>query len=88
MKAGEKKIAIITWYNFGMNYGQTLQAYALQKVLSLQGYYAETLTYGFGIYSKITFLNNQKRKKRIGKQKADLSEKICLYQNHYVESRT
>lgn len=76
MKAGEKKIAIITWYNFGMNYGQTLQAYALQKVLSLQGYYAETLTYGFGIYSKITFLNNQKRKKRIGKQKAACQKKF------------
>ena len=69
MEAEKKRIAIITWYNFGMNYGQTLQAYALQKVLRLQGYYAETLTYGFGIYSRISFVNNQKRKKRIGKQK-------------------
>lgn len=40
-----KKVLIVTWYDKGYNYGQTLQAYALQKSLCMLGVEAETLTF-------------------------------------------
>lgn len=36
-----KKGYIFSWFNFGRNYGQTLQAYALQRKLFDLGYYVE-----------------------------------------------
>lgn len=39
------RIGIVTWYNNGNNYGQTLQAFALNYVLSLWGHYVEDLDY-------------------------------------------
>ena len=32
-----KKICTVTYHNVGMNYGQTLQAFALQKVIKKLG---------------------------------------------------
>ncbi len=40
-----KKVLIVTWYDKGYNYGQTLQAYAMQKALHMLGVDAETLTF-------------------------------------------
>lgn len=40
-----KKVGILTHYYNGTNYGGTLQAYALCKVLNNNGYYAEQICY-------------------------------------------
>lgn len=40
----DKKIAIVTWYK-NLNYGGTLQAYALQKTLNHLGYDSEFINY-------------------------------------------
>lgn len=45
MKKKQPKALIVTWYDNKQNYGQTLQAYALQKVLRLMKINARTLTY-------------------------------------------
>lgn len=42
----KKKIAILTWFNHGRNYGQTLQAFALYYTLTKMGYNCELLSYG------------------------------------------
>lgn len=41
-----KKIAIMTWFGRGRNYGQTLQAFALYTVLTKMGHSCELLSYG------------------------------------------
>lgn len=41
-----KKIAVLTWFNRGRNYGQTLQAFALNYTLKKLGYECELLSYG------------------------------------------
>ena len=41
-----KKGYIFSWYNYGRNYGQTLQAYALQKVLNNEGYKVAHICFG------------------------------------------
>lgn len=41
-----KKIAIMTWFNRGRNYGQTLQAFALNDTLRKLGYPCELISYG------------------------------------------
>ena len=41
-----KKGYIFSWYNSGRNYGQTLQAFALQKVVSDIGYSVEHVCFG------------------------------------------
>jgi len=41
-----KKIAVLTWFNRGRNYGQTLQAFALCHTLEKLGYSYELLSYG------------------------------------------
>lgn len=45
MGRNRKRVLVITWYDKGYNYGQTLQAYALQKALRMLGIDAETLTF-------------------------------------------
>lgn len=65
MKKNKYKALIVTWYNSNQNYGQTLQAYALQKVLNLMKIDAITLTYNKQLkgknnwkdYYKYKFLN-------------------------------
>lgn len=41
-----KRIAVLTWFNRGRNYGQTLQAFALYCTLKKMGYECELLSYG------------------------------------------
>ena len=41
-----KKIAVLTWFNRGRNYGQTLQAFALNHTLREMGCQCELLSYG------------------------------------------
>ena len=41
-----KKIAVLTWFNRGRNYGQTLQAFALNHTLRRMGYQCTFLSYG------------------------------------------
>lgn len=41
-----KKIAVLTWFSHGRNYGQTLQAFALYAVLTRMGHACELLSYG------------------------------------------
>lgn len=41
-----KKIAVLTWFNRGRNYGQTLQAFALNRTLRRMGYQCTMLSYG------------------------------------------
>jgi len=43
---GMQKIAILTEYNRGRNYGQTLQAFALYRTLTGMGYTCELISYG------------------------------------------
>lgn len=52
-----KKIAIVTWFNSGKNYGQTLQAYALYQKLTELGYETEILSYRTGIFSRYRLLS-------------------------------
>lgn len=42
----KKRIAVLTWFNRGRNYGQTLQAFALYYTLRKLGYDCELLSYG------------------------------------------
>lgn len=41
----QKKLGIFTWCNRGVNYGQTLQAFAMYKLMSKMGYKAELVQY-------------------------------------------
>lgn len=41
-----KRIAVLTWFNRGRNYGQTLQAFALNHTLRKMGVQCELLSYG------------------------------------------
>ena len=41
-----KKVAVLTWFGRGRNYGQTLQAFALNHILRKLGYQCELLSYG------------------------------------------
>lgn len=41
---------IISWFNSGRNYGQTLQAYALQKKLKNMGYDVSHVCFGTNVY--------------------------------------
>lgn len=41
-----KRIAVLTWFNRGRNYGQTLQAFALNEVLRCMGHQCTFLSYG------------------------------------------
>ena len=41
-----KRIAVLTWFNRGRNYGQTLQAFALNHTLRKMGFQCELLSYG------------------------------------------
>ncbi len=52
-----KMIGILTWFNSGMNYGQTLQAYALYNVLKKMGYDVQVLSYGPGIFNRSKIVN-------------------------------
>lgn len=40
-----EKIAILTWCNEGINYGQVLQAYAMQRIVKKMGYEPLTIRY-------------------------------------------
>lgn len=41
-----KRIAVLTWFNRGRNYGQTLQAFALNHTLRRMGHQCTMLSYG------------------------------------------
>ena len=41
-----KRIAVLTWFNRGRNYGQTLQAFALNRTLRCMGHQCTMLSYG------------------------------------------
>lgn len=41
-----KRIAVLTWFGRGRNYGQTLQAFALYRTLNKMGHECELLSYG------------------------------------------
>ena len=45
-----KKGYIFSWFNSGRNYGQTLQAYALQRVITEMGYDVEHVCFGSNRY--------------------------------------
>lgn len=53
----KKRIAIVTWFNSGRNYGQTLQAFALSSFLRGSGYDTEVLSYGMGDPFRLDKLN-------------------------------
>lgn len=59
-----KKVAIMTWYQH-KNYGTTLQALALQKVVKNQGYYVEGIDYYSKGYYRETFLEKILNKQRV-----------------------
>ena len=59
-----KKVAIMTWYQH-KNYGTTLQALALQKVIKNLGYYVEGIDYYSNGYYRETFLEKILSKQRI-----------------------
>lgn len=77
-----KKVEIFTWYNYGVNYGQTLQAFALQSKIRELGYEAENVTYGMDALLPQKDLNNflkllivKKDKRRIQKKFNDFVNK-------------
>lgn len=51
-----KKGYIFSWFNSGRNYGQTLQAYALQMVLTEMGYDVEHVCFGTNRYPQKSVL--------------------------------
>lgn len=50
----KKKIGIVTWYKNG-NYGGSLQAYALAKIISQMGYEVEFIDYNEGAHNKLLY---------------------------------
>ena len=59
-----KKVAIMTWYQH-KNYGTTLQALALQKVIENLGYSVEGIDYYSKGYFRETFLEKIVSKNRL-----------------------
>lgn len=53
-----KRAILVTWFNYGRNYGQTLQAYALQTKLKEFEVDAQLLYFGFEVYNSIPLLND------------------------------
>ena len=59
-----KRVAIMTWYQH-KNYGTTLQALALQRVVKKYGYYVEGIDYYSKGYDRETFLEKILDRNRI-----------------------
>ena len=72
-----KKGYIFSWFNSGRNYGQTLQAYALQSVLTSMGYDVEHVCFGsnrypsMSIFRKLKDLTKLTKSQRIVQSKFD-----------------
>lgn len=71
-----KKGYIVTWFNSGRNYGQTLQAYALQKKLRQMNYDATILNYGSDIYSRSRILHYLRRRRAITGERWQIQKKF------------
>lgn len=66
-------IAITTFFQSQTNYGQLLQAFAMQQILMELGYYAYTVRYGFHEQFKPVFANE--------KTSSDFSRLLCNQNN-------
>lgn len=74
-----KKGYIITWFNSGRNYGQTLQAYALQKKLRQLNFDAVILNYGTGFCSRSRILHYLKRRRAITGERWQIQKKFDAF---------
>lgn len=77
-----KKGYVVTWFNSGRNYGQTLQAFALQHKLKELGYDVAVINYSDENYSHNKLLNYLKRRKRIQNDMWTIQKKF----DHFVKN--
>lgn len=80
-----KKGYIVTWFNCGRNYGQTLQAYALQKKLRQMNFDAVILNYGAGFYSRSRILHYLKRRCAITGERWQIQKKFDAFVKKEME---
>lgn len=71
-----KKGYIVTWFNSGRNYGQTLQAFALQKKLKLLNYDVAVINYNGGHVSHNRIMNYLKRRRQCSCRTWDIQRKF------------
>lgn len=71
-----KKGYIFSWYNSGRNYGQTLQAYALQKVVNDLGYSVEHVCFGTNRGISKSIIRKLKDLKNLNSQQRDTQKKF------------
>lgn len=71
-----KKGYIFSWFNSGRNYGQTLQAYALQKVLIEMGYNVAHVCFGSNRYPSISIFRKLKDLMKLTKNQRIVQSKF------------
>lgn len=71
-----KKGYIFSWYNSGRNYGQTLQAYALQKVVADMGYKVEHVCFGSNRDISQSFIRKLKDFKKLTSEQRQIQKKF------------
>ena len=69
-----KKGYIFSWYNSGRNYGQTLQAYALQKVVADMGYKVEHVCFGSNRDISQSFIRKLKDFKKLTSEQRQIQK--------------
>lgn len=74
-----KKGYIFSWYNSGRNYGQTLQAFALQKVVSDIGYSVEHVCFGTNRGISQNFIGKLKDFKNLTSEQRKIQRKFDLF---------
>ena len=79
-----KKAIIVTWFNSGRNYGQTLQAYALQTKLKELNVDAQLLYFGAEVYNSIPLLNDIYHIFKLDKSKWLTQFKFNRFVNKYL----
>lgn len=71
-----KKGYIFSWFNSGRNYGQTLQAYALQRVITEMGYDVEHVCFGSNRYPSTSVFRKLKDLMKLTKSQRIIQAKF------------
>lgn len=79
-----KKGYIFSWYNSGRNYGQTLQAYALQKVLDDMGYDVKHVCFGTNRDTSVSIINKLRDFKNLSVSERKIQSKFDFFIANYM----